>query len=174
MDGISNLISTYSVYIILSLIIINILLFIMNMINSTRIGQLKKRYNKLTDEIKDKDLENVIIDYYSMVKEIVKKNSDIEKQMKIVEGKLQLCAQKIGVIRYNAFDNVGSNLSFAIAMLDSNDNGFIINGVYTRDSSTTYAKPVISGKAKYTLSAEEMQALDLAKRNYNERKYETS
>jgi hypothetical protein len=69
---------------------------------------------------------------------------------------------------------VGSNLSFAIAMLDSNDNGFIINGVYTRDSSTTYAKPVISGKAKYTLSAEEMQALDLAKRNYNERKYETS
>ena len=81
------------------------------------------------------------------------------------------CVQKVVVVRYNAFDNVGSDLSFTIALLDSSDNGVVINGVYARDSSSTYAKPIVSGKSKYVLSAEEMQALDIAKKTNGERVY---
>ncbi|MGE4283132.1 MAG: DUF4446 family protein [Clostridia bacterium] len=174
MEEISNNISMYSSYIIIALVAMNFLLLVISVINSIRIYKQRKRYCKLTSDIKDKDLEKIIIEYYDKVKKVVQKNEDMEQQIKMVEGKLQLCAQKIGVIRYNAFENVGSNLSFAIAVLDSNDSGFIINGVYSRESSTTYAKPIVEGKTKYTLSAEEIQALDLARKNHNERTFAIS
>ena len=101
------------------------------------------------------------------------KNEIMEQKLNKLEGDLRLCVQKVGVVRYNAFDNVGSDLSFAITLLDSNDNGVIINGVYSRESSTTYAKPVVAGQSKYTLSAEELQSLELAKKNHREREYLT-
>jgi len=60
---------------------------------------------------------------------------------------------------------VGSNLSFAIALLDGNDNGIVLNGIYSRESTTTYAKSIINGQSKYALSAEEIQAIDIARKS---------
>ncbi|MBZ4646153.1 MAG: hypothetical protein JG777_1642 [Clostridia bacterium] len=173
MDLIDSAIKNNLSYIIVILVIINLITLIITLANGLRVGGLKRRYKKLTDDLNDKDLERIILDYYDRVHQVMLKNNDIEQHLKRMEGKLELCAQKIGVVRYNAFDNVGSNLSFAIAVLDSRDNGFVINGVYSRESSTTYAKPIVDGKSKYTLSAEEMQALDLAKKNYSERTFIT-
>jgi hypothetical protein len=168
---IDNIIKNYLNNIIIVLAILNLIILIITFINSIRIGSLKNRYKKIVNNISDKDLEQIILDYYDGVNEVIRKNNTIEQNIKKIEMNLAQCSQKIGVVRYNAFENVGSNLSFAIAVLDANDNGFVINGIYSRESSATYAKPIIDGKSKYTLSAEEMQAIDLAKRNYSERNF---
>ena len=73
--------------------------------------------------------------------------------------------QKLGIVRYNAFENVSCELSFAIALLDDNNNGFVINSVYGNNSCNVYAKRVEDGTSKYTLSAEEIKAISLAKDN---------
>jgi hypothetical protein len=68
----------------------------------------------------------------------------------------------VGVVRYNAIANTGADLSFAIALLDQNNNGFVLNGIYSRDGSYTYAKPIENGQSKYNLSDEEKEALTKA------------
>jgi hypothetical protein len=73
--------------------------------------------------------------------------------------------QKVGLVRYNAYNDTGSDLSFTFALMDSDDNGVVVNGLYSRDSSSIFAKPLVKGETKYNLSAEEIQAIGLAKTN---------
>ena len=66
------------------------------------------------------------------------------------------------VIRYKAFEDVGSDLSFSVALLDGENNGVILTGIYGRDYSTTYAKPIDKGISRYDLSEEELHVLNAA------------
>ena len=65
--------------------------------------------------------------------------------------------QKVGIIRYNAYKDTGSDLSFTLALLDENNNGVVLNGIYSREMSNIYAKPIENGKSTYTLSDEEQK-----------------
>lgn len=69
---------------------------------------------------------------------------------------------KIGMVRYNAFQDTGSNLSFAVALLDDKNTGIVINGIYSRDCSNIYSKPIENGKSNFILSSEEKEAIDIA------------
>ena len=69
------------------------------------------------------------------------------------------CIQKVGIVRYSAFKDTGSDLSFAVAMLDENNDGVVFNGIYSREMSNIYAKPVKNGVSEYTLSEEEKEAI---------------
>ena len=73
--------------------------------------------------------------------------------------------QKVGLIRYNPFDEMGGNLCFALALLDGNDNGVVLNGIHSRTGSFTYAKPIEMGVSTYMLSEEELKAVEVAKNN---------
>ena len=72
------------------------------------------------------------------------------------------CIQKIGIVRYSAFKDTGSDLSFALALLDENNDGVVLNGIYSREMSNIYAKPIQNGKSTYTVSEEETQAISKA------------
>ncbi len=148
-----------------------LILFIVNAANASKIKKLKAKYNKFMSGISDRNLEELINSCIENSNEVIGKNREIEKHINDIERTLMQCLQKIGIIRYNAFENMGSDLCFAIALLDSNDNGVVINGIYSRESSSTYAKPIIGGKSKYPLSAEEIQAVEIAKKSYRERVY---
>ena len=84
-----------------------------------------------------------------------------------LDSDIASCIQKVGIVRYNAFRDVGSDLSFAIALLDGNDTGVILNGLYGSDSSNIYAKPIKGGVSTYQLSEEEKYALEIAEQNKN-------
>ena len=66
------------------------------------------------------------------------------------------------MVRYNAFRDTGSDLSFTLALLDENNNGVVLNGIYSREMSNIYAKPIENGKSTYTLSDEEQKAIERA------------
>jgi hypothetical protein len=103
------------------------------------------------------------------VNEVSDENKKIKEILNEYDLRISLSTQKIGIVRYSAFEDVGSDLSFSIAILDANDNGFVLTSIYSRENSTTYAKPIIKSVSKYTLSAEETSAIETAKKNYNER-----
>lgn len=146
-------------------LMIFILLF-MNIINARKIKRLKAKYNKFMNGLSNANIEDVLGDCIEKVNGVVSKNKDIEFQLNTLERNIYYCIQKAGVVRYNAFDNVGSDLSFSIALLDNNDDGLVISSLYSRDSSSTYAKPVQGSKSKYALSAEELKAIDIAKKKH--------
>ncbi len=143
-------------------IIINCILLILNIKKTNR---MKTKYNRFMNGLSDRNMEELLETCLNSVNSVNAKNRDIELKINEIERNLIQCIQKVGIVRFNAFDNVGSDLSFAIALLDDNDSGVVISGIYARDSSSTYAKPIESGKSKYSLSAEEIQAIEIARKN---------
>ena len=67
--------------------------------------------------------------------------------------------QNLRVLRYNAFDNTGSDLSYSVALVDEENNGVVLSSIYGREENRCYAKPVIAGKSQYVLSKEEQEVL---------------
>jgi hypothetical protein len=151
--------------------ILILVLFLMCISNRRKFNRLKSKYNKFMNGLSDVNIEEVMENCLEKVNGVINKNKEIEYQLNAIEGSMYYCVQKVGVVRYNAFDNVGSDLSFSIALLDKNDDGLVISSLYSRDSSSTYAKPVQSSKSKYALSAEELKAIDVAKRKLVSNKY---
>jgi hypothetical protein len=149
-------------------IIINCILLIANIKKTNRV---KTKYKRFMNGLSDRNMEELLETCLSSSNSVSAKNRDIELKINEIERTIIQCVQKVGIVRFNAFDNVGSDLSFSIALLDNNDAGVVISGIYARDSSSTYAKPVSSGKSKYSLSAEEIQAIDIARKTNIERNY---
>lgn len=84
-------------------------------------------------------------------------------RLREVEEVLDTSVRGVGVVRFNAFQDTGSDLSFAVALLDAAENGLVVSSIYGREESRTYAKPVRDGKSPYQLSGEEQEALRRAK-----------
>ena len=109
-----------------------------------------------------KDLEKIIEDQRE---EINKNKNDAEDLLKLSEKIHQIASkgiQKIGLVRYNPFGDIGGDQSFAIALLDAYDNGLIISSLHSKEGTRVYAKPVEKGKSSYQLSGEEKKAVDEA------------
>lgn len=97
------------------------------------------------------------------------KNSDLEKDIKDAFLKIKnlekiskKTIQKIGIVRFNPFNEMGGNQSFVIAVLDDNNDGFVISSLFVKESNRVYAKTVKSGKSDFKLSEEEIEAIKRA------------
>ena len=91
-----------------------------------------------------------------------KENKEIIQYCEDLNKELAKTIRKVGIVRYNAFKDTGSDLSFALALLNDNNDGVVLNGIYSREMSNIYAKPIKAGKSKYTISEQEQEAIDKA------------
>lgn len=132
-----------------------------------KIKNQKKRYDFFmgTNRRPSLNLETTIQKYYQDVKEIEKKYEQLVDMVNDLDETMKCNIQKVGFVRYNPFDEMGGNLCFAVALLDGNDNGVVINGIHSRTGSFTYAKSIEMGVSIYTLSEEEKKAIEIAKEN---------
>lgn len=145
---------------------IMLIIIIASIINSIKTKRIIKKYNSLMKKLGNgTNLETMLKGYIDKVEKVDNKNIEVLDYCKKLDNKMIKCIQKVGIVRYNAFEDTGSDLCFAIALLDFEDTGVVINGIYSREGSSTYGKPIEKGGSKYTLSNEEMQAIDMAKRN---------
>lgn len=148
---------------LVSLFIVNIILIIGFIVNSIKFSKLNKRYQSFMRKLGNgKNIEQDLENYMSKVNEVEEKNIEISNYIKSLDEDLTKCIQKIGIVRYSAFKDTGSDLSFALALLDENNTGVVLNGIYSREMSNIYAKPVKKGKSSYTLSEEEEEAIKKA------------
>jgi len=161
-----GLLEKYDIFILLGLVCINIIFIISILILSSKNKGLKRKFMNLTRGQEFKSLEELILNSLEKIDNLEEQNRTLTKQLNILRENSRLAIQKYGIVRYNAFENVGSNLSFAMCLLDSYDNGIVINGIFSREGTSVFAKPIEEGKSKYPLSAEEIQAIDMAKRNF--------
>ena len=145
---------------LLILLISIIILFILYIISVANLGKLRKSYLKFMNKLGNgNNLEEMMKEYIKRVEIVETKNNEIMKYCKLIDENIKRCSQKMGIVRYNAFKDTGSDLSFALAILDDHNNGVVLNGIYARDSSNIYAKPVENGESKYILSNEEKEAI---------------
>ncbi len=148
---------------ILILVGINMILMVLLIYALLKISKTNKRYKEFMLKLgKGKNIEQDLENYMCRVEEVEKKNIQLTTFVKKVDTDFRNCIQKIGMVRYNAFKDTGSDLSFTLALLDKKNDGVVLNGIYSREMSNIYAKPVENGKSSYTLSVEEQQAIQKA------------
>lgn len=147
-------------YIIIGLLVVNLIFLILIIILFKSLGELEQKYRRFMRGSKDKNIEELITAYLDKVDEGRSIAEEVKTMYDSMELRLKDCIQKVAVIRYKAFENVGSDLSFSIALLNYSNDGVIITGIYGRNESTTYAKPIDKGISRYDLSEEELKVLN--------------
>lgn len=161
MENLIELLKTDNFLLIMSGVIIILLIGFIIMI--AKFSSLNKRYKDFMKKLGNgKNLEEDLETYMYRVDKVEKQNVEISNQINNLNNDLTKCIQKVGIVRYNAFKDTGSDLSFTLALLDENNDGVVLNGIYSREMSNIYAKPVEKGKSTYTVSEEEAQAIQKA------------
>ena len=132
------------------------------------LNYINKNYLKFMKKIGNgNNLDEMLKEYLNSVEDIRKDNMEIKNYYTKLDNDISSSIQKVGLVRYNAFQDVGSDLSFALALLDRENNGIILNGIYGSESSNIYAKPIKNGESQYQLSEEEKEALKIASQDKN-------
>lgn len=129
---------------------------------------LHKNYIKFMKKMGNgNNLDEMLKKYLEEVAVVKQDNSEIKAYYTKLDYDISSSIQKVGLVRFNAFQNVGSDLSFALALLDRENNGIVLNGIYGSDSSNIYAKPIKNGESTYQLSEEEKEAIEIASQEKN-------
>ena len=153
-------------YFLYGLICFNILILILYIINTIYLKKLNKNYKKFMKKIGNgNDIEEALKNYLNRVEDVQNKNIEIIKYCEKLKNEISICIKKVGMVRYSAFKDTGSDLSFALALLNDNNDGVLLNGIYSREMSNIYAKQIQEGKTSSKLSDEEKQALEIALNN---------
>lgn len=140
-------------------IIFLIMLFV---IISTKmdLSKMHLRYKKMMTTSEGADLEQLLTNNASKIKRSLAEVERLDGEITALKNILDRAITRVAIIRYDAFEDISSDLSFSIALLDDNNSGVIISALNGRDSSSTYAKPIENGiSTKYKLSKEEEQVL---------------
>ena len=136
-----------------------------------KLRKLNKNYNAFMKKLgKGDNIDEMLKKYIQKVEQVESKNGELEAYCHRLDKDMTTCLQKIGMVRYSAFKDTGSDLSFALALLDDNNNGVILNGIYSREMSNIYAKQVIKGETSSKISEEEKEALYIAMNQVKEYK----
>ena len=150
----------------ISIVVIIFLLFILYLINTIKLSKIRKEYKKFMKRLGNgTNIDEMLKEYIEKVDTIEQENKNLINQFKQINKNVDGCFQKVGLIRYNAFQDVGSDLSFALAILNNENDGIVLNGIYSREASNIYAKPIEKGESTYTLSEEEKEAIKKAMNN---------
>ena len=140
-----------------------VILLTLTIIMLVKFSKLNKRYQKFMQGNTARSLESDIVRLYEdtkYVKLAVEKN---RKDITTLFDKVSHAIQKAGLVKYDAFNQMGGKLSFSLALLDEKDNGFVINSMHSVDGCYTYTKEIVEGESAIHLGDEERQALDIAK-----------
>lgn len=137
-----------------------LLLLILYISNLIKLNKIKKNYSKFMERLGNgNNVDEMLRAYIYEVERVSNKNEEIVSYLEKINQNIAKCTQKIGIIRYNAFKDTGSDLSFALALLNEHNDGIVLNGIYARDMSNIYAKPIEEGQSRYALSEEEKEAI---------------
>ncbi len=149
-------------YIIIGLAALVLILMILMIVNVVQMSKLKKNYKIFMTGKNAKTLEDTLIKRLDQVDELMVANKANEKNIKALFQNMQLTYQKMGLVKYDAFHEMGGKLSFSLAMLDMKNNGFIISAMHTREGCYTYIKEIVDGNSIIVLSEEDQEALNQA------------
>lgn len=157
--GLGNLDLTY---LFIGMLVLIIILFIIMIVQAVKLSKLSKKYKKFMGGKNAKSLEKDIMGLYEDNKFLKTSMEKNKKDIQTLYRKFGNVFQKIGIVKYDAFNQMGGQLSFSLALLDENDNGFILNSVHSTEGCYSYTKEIKNGMCDISLSEEEKQALDIA------------
>lgn len=162
LENVANALPVGSNFFLILLILINIVLIIIVITLQLRVGYLTKRYELFMRGHNGAALEDNMVDIYRKIQTIQNREQANKDLMKMLNRGMTDTLQKTGLVKYNAFDGMGGESSFALAILNMENTGFILNAMHSRNSCYLYIKEVHGGKPDVVLTNEEKGALEIA------------
>ena len=149
-------------FILIFLLILIIVLFVLYVNVTLKYNRLKSSYNTFMKGKDGKTLEESMKERVEEIEYILKVTKQNRMEIKEINKKIDRNYQKVGIVKYDAFNEMGGKLSFALAMLDGNNSGWVINAIHSREGCYTYVKEILKGESYVELAEEEAEALDKA------------
>lgn len=139
-----------------------VFMLIIMLILSVRISRLQRKITKMLGTSGDVLIEDAIINVQQMLSEQKTEQIQLRQMLDQLTQQMKRMKARSAVVRYNAFQETGSDLSFSIAVVDEGGNGHVLTGIRNRHETQVYAKPLVHGQSKYSLSPEEKEAINQA------------
>ncbi len=133
------------------------------MMQAFQVSRLNQRINQITGGVEGGDLEEILGHHLETVHQVGRDMDELTARTAILESSARHHFTRQGLVRFNPFPDTGGNQSFALALLDESDDGFIVSSLHSRTGTRIYAKAVTGGKADTNLSSEEEDAIDEAR-----------
>lgn len=159
MEGINLILQNYLLVIVVVMFALLIKLFLTCKNQKKELQELKAKYDFFTQG-DDKNWDEILTKTLTEVRAAKADLEKLEQHQQAMREQMKGCVQKVKLMRYNAFTDTGSNLSYSLAVLDENNNGVVLSSLYGREDNRSYAKPVENGKSTYQLSDEEIEVLE--------------
>ena len=145
------------------LAVITVALLTTTIIILVKVGSLNKKYKAFMKGSDGTTLESTMLTRFKEIDILKEESKYISEKLNITCETLITAYQKIGIVKYDAFKEMGGKLSFSLCLLDDENNGFILTSMHTREGCYTYVKEIIKGESFVVLAAEERRALEEAK-----------
>ena len=152
----------YAPYIIITLTVILLVMIILYIVNVVQMAKLRKRYRIFMEGKNAKNLEEILIKRLDQVDMLLASNSNNERDIRILFKKMRFAFQKSGLVKYDAFNEMGGKLSSSLALLNETNDGYMLNTVHGRDGCYIYMKEIVKGNSLIMLTEEEKEALAIA------------
>ena len=137
-----------------------VLLLVLVMVLFVRLSSLRSLYEKMmVGEESGQSMEKMLLNHIEETRRVAEENAKLREENARIDALLKTAITRVGVVRFSAFQDMGSDLSYAVAMLDAFNNGVVFSSIFAREDSRSYVKPIDNGKSMYTLTKEEEQAL---------------
>jgi hypothetical protein len=123
-----------------------------------RLFLIERRFFLLYKGLREKNVEALLWKHSDALDGLQKESIALRQAVEGLEKNFLRSVQKVGIVRFNPFSDSGGDQSFSIVLLDGEDNGIAISGLYSQGRPLVYAKPIKRGQSRYKLSEEEREA----------------
>ena len=136
------------------------LLLVLVIVLFVRLSSLRSLYEKMmVGGESGQSMEKMLLAHIEETRRVAEENAKLREENARIDALLKTAITKVGVVRFSAFQDMGSDLSYAVALLDAHNNGVVFSSIFAREDSRSYVKPIEDGRSTYTMTKEEEQAL---------------
>lgn len=148
--------------IIIAMFVLIVLLFVMVINANMKYNRLKSSYNSFMRGKDGKTMEDSIFERFEELEDLTALTMKNRSAIRKINEEMRSNVQKMGIVKYDAFHEMGGKLSFALTLLDGNNSGYIINSMHSREGCYNYIKEIVKGESYIELSEEESESLERA------------
>ena len=157
--GIVKFMTDNAPFIMMTIGFITLILLVMVINLTLTLSKMRSRYKKMMTGVEGNNLEQMLLKQVDNTHKVEDENRKLQDENRRMDDLLQTALTRISVMRFCAFEDMGSDLSYAVAMLDSHNNGVVFSSIFGREDSRSYVKPIADGRSTYTLTKEEEKVL---------------
>ncbi len=162
MDDLNALVTPVIGVVVVALAVACVVLLVLVIVLLRRTSAFERRFAGLTRGESGKSLEQILDAHLDKVYAVAREADELGARTAVLEATQRRSFQRIGLVRFNPFEDTGGNQSFALALLDQAGDGFVVSSLHARAGTRVYGKAVAKGSSESNLSAEESEALRLA------------